>query len=142
MAAESANIQFARRSARGAFILVQVLIGPAQAADIVPLKRGYYVSSSVSCANGSNATLSLYTGKSFGATCKPRSVKKIADRAFDITQVCLIRGETINDVGKYEIVSDQEFVLRNKYGEFRSRFCDQSQLPEPWSKIDLSNVIK
>jgi hypothetical protein len=122
------------------FILCCLTVG-ARAADIVPLKRGYYVDANVSCDQASNATLTLFTGRSFGYHCSAKAVS-VGSQRFKISQVCQIRDERIKDVGTYRVLNDHEYVLNNDVGEFHSRFCEQSRLPVPWSKVDLSGIIK
>jgi hypothetical protein len=117
------------------------LMGSARAADIVPLKRGYYVDAKFPCDQASNATLTLFTGKSFDYNCSAK-VLSLGSGTFKISQVCEIRDERIENVGTYRVLNDHEYVLNNKFGEFHSRFCEQSLLPEPWSKVDLSAITK
>jgi hypothetical protein len=114
---------------------------PPAAGDILPLKHGYYVDVKVACNQASNATLTLFTGKSFGAGCSAKA-KPVDRQTFKISEVCRTRDEFAKSVGIYRVLNDKEYVLNNEYGEFHSRFCEQSQLPEPWSQNDLSEITK
>ena len=107
--------------------------------DIVPLKRGYYVSSNVPCNRASNATLSLYTGKSFGSNCKVVSNKKINDTTYAMKSKCDERGESLSLSEKYVILSPVEYKVIYEHGASQSRYCEQSRLPEPWRSNDISN---
>jgi hypothetical protein len=58
----------------------------AQAADSLPLQRGYYVQSDTPCQRASSATISLYDGVSFGAAhveCRKPVIRKTPDGTYD-----------------------------------------------------------
>jgi hypothetical protein len=112
-----------------------------KAGDIVPLKRGYYVSSNVPCNKASNASLSLFTGKSFSDWCKVVSNKKINDTTYAIKSKCQIRDESLSISSKYVILSPVEYKETNQNGEFQSRYCEQSQLPDPWRDNDIKDIV-
>ncbi len=111
--------------------------------NIVPLKPGYYVTVDTPCGKASNATLSLFTGKSFGVNCKD-AVTQIDKQNFRIAETCIYHEEECtHDTAIYQILSDHEYVVKDESGQFkdsRNRFCEQSQLPYPWSTNDLSDM--
>lgn len=125
----------------GTTTLVCFLTNSVQAENIVPLKRGYYVTTNVACSRASNATLTLFTGKSFGFNCSAK-VQQIHRQTFKISQACHVKDERIESVGTYLVLNDREYVLKNEHGEFRNHFCEQTQLPGPWSTNDLSDIAK
>jgi hypothetical protein len=117
----------------------------AQAADSLPLQRGYYVQSDTPCQRASNATITLYNGVSFGAAhaeCRKPVIRKEADGTYQMTERCRdMQGnggpwETFKS--DYVLKSLTEFVETTAYGTFSFRYCKQSDLPEPWSTNDLS----
>jgi hypothetical protein len=63
----------------------------AQAADALPLQRGYYVQSDTPCQRASNATITLYDGVSFGAAhveCRKPLIRKAPDGTYQMTKRC------------------------------------------------------
>jgi hypothetical protein len=121
----------------------------ASAEDFLPLQRGYYVSSDTPCEQASNATLNLFRGDRMAAAhaqCRIVEQKKDRDGWYWVTESCKdLRGGAGAKPEKltqsYKVISRTEYILKNRFGEFRSRYCPQSSLPEPWRKIDLSDVI-
>lgn len=114
---------------------------PAWAADIVTLRRGYYVRADVPCERASNATLTLFTGKSFGALCKVEAVQT-TPRGIQISQTCRDRGYVVQATQLYRIASDHEYVIGLDGKDIAYRLCPQSELPPPWSATDLSALLR
>lgn len=129
-------------AAKGLLAALMVMLCPISgaAADLLPLKRGFYVDDSVPCGQASNATLMLFTGTSFGANCVVKSVRK-AGRSTRITQTCTIRDDEADWTFLYTVLNAREFLLRNDQREFHFRYCDLQELPSPWSSTDLSDLM-
>jgi hypothetical protein len=111
----------------------------ALAGDILPIKRGYYVTSDTPCGNASSATLSLFWGSSMDG-CKVLSNKKVNDSTYSIKSKCTERGETFTIADTYTIISSTEYKRVNA-GSSQSRYCAQSQLPEPWRTNDIRSIL-
>ncbi len=132
------------------FLVIIALTGaaaPAQA-DSLPIDRGYYVESGTSCEKASNATITLYDGVSFGEAhmqCRKRLLGKLADGSYRITESCRDMqgrgGPWQTLVSTYVISSRTEFTTTTPFGKFSYRYCKQSDLPEPWSKVDLNSHV-
>lgn len=108
----------------------------SQSADVMPLKRGFYVQSKTACGDASNATLELFLGDRFRANCKRLSLTR-KGQEYELQSVCSERGETIKATVYYMVHNTQEFTLRTKtnygnVGPMKYRYCPQSSLPEPW----------
>lgn len=117
------------------------MAAPAGAEDIAPLRRGYYVRADVPCERASNATLTLFTGKAFGALCKADEVQASA-HTVRISQTCRDRGYVVRSSQRYRIVSDHEYVVGLDGEDIPHRLCPQSELPPPWSTNDLSGMLR
>ncbi|NFV81660.1 hypothetical protein [Magnetospirillum aberrantis] len=117
---------------------------PATAKDIVPLRRGFYVRADVSCDRASKATLTLFTGKAFGAQCKAEDVAVVKPAKgarmleTQVGQTCRDSGYVSRDTRLYRIANDHEFVVAIADQEIPYRLCPQDELPPPWSAEDLS----
>lgn len=118
----------------------------AAAADSLPIERGYYVQSTTTCQQASNATITLYGGVSFGnahVECRKPAIRKLADGSHQITENCRDTqgrgGQWTAFTTKYAVLSRTEFAAINLYGTFSYRYCKQSDLPEPWRTNDLSS---
>jgi len=130
----------------GAMIAV---LGTAMSAraDSLPIERGYYVERSTSCDKASNATITLYDGVSLGEAhveCKRPEVRKLAEGSYRIIQRCRDlqgRGGPWQALTTSVVVSSHtEFTQTTPFGKFSYRHCERSDLPEPWSKNDLSSI--
>jgi hypothetical protein len=127
-------------------MIVAILgVVPVQAADRLPLQRGYYVQSDTPCQRASNATISLYDGVSFGAAhveCRKPVIRKAPDGTYQMTKRCRdMQGsggswETFKS--SYVLKSPTEFVETTSSATFSFRYCKQSDLPDPWNTNDLS----
>ena len=121
-------------------VVANALTTSAHAEDILPLRRGYYVDAEVPCDQASNATLTLFTGKSLGATCVVDSIKKAAE-TYKIVQTCDIKGQVFINTSYYHIITYDEYIVVDSKRRFHSRYCKQSDLPQPWAKIDLDDIF-
>jgi hypothetical protein len=80
------------------------------------------------------------------AECQKPVTVKLPDGTYRIREPCRDpqggggKWETTTRV--YKIISDTEFSMTGKYGEFRSRYCPQSDLPEPWKTADRAKSAK
>lgn len=122
-------------------LMAGALIKPVEAKDIVPLRRGYYVNRDVPCDRASNATLTLFTGKSFGATCVVDSMDKVGD-TYRIAQTCNLREGAVTHSADYTIINSTEYVETSEFGVFYYRDCEQESLPSPWSKTNLGHILE
>jgi hypothetical protein len=112
--------------------------------DSLPIERGYYVRSDSPCQRASNATLTLYTGISFGtahAECRAPVVEKLADGSRQITEQCRdteVDGTPwIPFTARYAVTSRTEFVSKTEFEMAAYRYCKQTDLPDPWKTNDL-----
>ncbi len=116
-------------------------------ADILPIRRGYYVLEEVPCGQASNATLRLYDGVSFGQAhmeCKAPSSKHLASGPFQITSQCRDTegrgGPWKKLISTYKILGETKFVALSEPTQGTFRYCRQSDLPSPWDLNDLSTI--
>lgn len=124
-----------------ALLLALVAAAPAGAEDIAPLRRGYYLRADIPCDRASAATLTLYTGKAFGTSCKAEDVQT-ATHAVRVSQTCRDRGFVTRSSRLYRITSDHEFVVGLDGENIPHRLCPQADLPPPWSTTDLSALLR
>lgn len=108
-------------------------------ADSLPIEQGYYVRSDTLCQEASNATLTLYDGKSFGhahAECRSPAIRKLDDGSYLVTEQC--RDTQVRDgtwmplTTGYAVVSRTEVVSITPFEKASYRICKPSDLPEPW----------
>jgi hypothetical protein len=117
----------------------------SDAQDILPLRRGYYVSADVPCSRASNATLNLFDGEKLGAAhtqIRKTTVRRAQDGSFAVTEewVDLQGGErTKPQVRKFNlrVLGSTEFIIKGSPRDYQARYCPQSELPDPWCCIDL-----
>jgi hypothetical protein len=116
----------------------------AAGADSLPIERGYYVEKDTPCQQASNATITLYNGVSFGNSpveCRKPAVRKLADGSYRITEQCRDMqgrgGPWKAFTASYAVLSRTELISTTPYQKAAYRYCRQSELPEPWSTIDL-----
>ncbi|MBV9459539.1 MAG: hypothetical protein JO141_18745 [Bradyrhizobium sp.] len=123
-----------------------LLAVPAAAADLLPIDRGFYVESHTACGRASNATITRYNGTSFGnahTECRKPVAQKLPDGSYKITEQCRDMqgsgGPWTAMAATYVVLSRTEFALTNRYGKFSYRYCERSDLPDPWNKIELNS---
>jgi hypothetical protein len=114
-------------------------------ADSLPLERGYYVNSDTPCGRASNATTTLFNGISFGSShveCRKLEARKQAGGSYQIKEQCRDMqgsgGKWTNFITEIIVLSRTELMMTTPYAKASYRYCRQSELPEPWSNIDLS----
>jgi hypothetical protein len=128
------------------FLMVVAILGVASevSAQSLPLELGYYVQSDTPCQRASNATLTLYNGISFGqahAECRKPVIRKLAEGSYQTAERCRDmqgrggRWDTFKS--RFAIRSRTEFVETTQFGTFSFRYCEQSDLPDPWNATDL-----
>jgi hypothetical protein len=126
---------------------IAVVTTSAFAADILPLKRGFYVATDTPCEQASNATISLYDGMSFGtahAQCRKWSIKKLSGGAYRVSRSC--RDMQDNHIhwkvftSTYKVINSTEFLETNKFGQFPFRYCKQTDLRSDWRNADLRKI--
>lgn len=136
------------RTTGTALVLALTLAAPATAAagDIAPLRRGHYVRADIPCDRASRATLTLFTGKAFGAQCKADEVAATrtggTGRALQVSQTCHDAGYVSRDTRLYRVVDDHSFVVAVADEDILYRLCPQDELPPPWSAEDLSPLLR
>jgi hypothetical protein len=130
-----------------AFEQEPTLSAAAVEADSLPIERGYYVRSDSACQRASNATITLYTGISFGtahAECRAAVIEKLPDGSHQITEQCRdteVDGTPWTAVTtRYAVRSRTEFIGTTPFEKAAYRYCKQSDLPEPWRTTDLRSV--
>lgn len=116
--------------------LAVVLALPAFARDALPLRHGFYVQEPTPCAQASNATLRLFDGNGLNvsqAECRITRAQRSGD-SFDVQQTC----RDIRSGGQIDGVASRITPTRAGFDESaggettRWRYCQQSQLPQPW----------
>lgn len=122
----------------GSALFASALWMTAAAADVLPLKRGFYVEVNIPCEQASSNSLVLFLGDRFGATCSVEKVFVHGNASnVDVTERCNSR-EWFTGRSSYVVISGTEFrmthrpdgasdVLRKQF-----RYCPQSSLPEPF----------
>ena len=130
-----------------AFEQEPILSAVAVEADSLPIERGYYVRSDSPCQQASNATITLYTGISFGtahAECRAPVIENLPDGSHQITEQCRdteVDGTPWATVtARYTVRSRTEFIGTTPFEKAAYRYCKQSDLPEPWRTTDLRSV--
>ncbi len=115
-------------------------------AESVPLRPGYYVQRDTPCERASNATITLYDGVSFGAAhveCRKPVIRKLVEGSYQFVQQCRDmqgRGETWEAFrSTYSIQTPTEFTETTSFGTFSFRYCNRSDLPDPWKTNDLTS---
>ena len=124
--------------------LIALTTTPALAGELLPIQRSFYVATDTPCREATDATIRLYNGASFGdahAQCRRWSAKKLADGTFQVKKSCRDAQSAQNrweaKTESYQIVSPTEFVETNEFGQFRSRYCKQADLPSDWRVVNL-----
>src|SRR5258706_8455740 len=73
----------------GLVVVLGVWAVPSGAQDILPLRRGYYVSTNVPCGRASNAALTLFDGAKLGqahAEIRKTTVERKRDGSYEVTE--------------------------------------------------------
>lgn len=115
------------------------------AGDIVPLRRGYYVTHGTPCDQASNATLNLFLGNVFYKNCRVTDLARIGE-AYRITQSCVERGERTRSTALYRVINPMEFSVTYAADDERPstnsryRYCAQSTLPEPFRSNEVPEI--
>lgn len=118
--------------------------GPDPSPALLPLEKGYYVDVVSPCKDASNATLTLFNGRSFGTAhqeCRKPEVQKQPDGSYQIKEQCR---DTQVDGTPWEVSTTKADVLSRTrvdqttpFGKFSFRYCKQASLPEPWASNDI-----
>lgn len=116
----------------------------------LPLRLGFYVSSDVSCAQASNATLQLLHRDGINTSrtpCDFSRIEKIADNRYRVTESCTEIGgwgdgeqNASTNTAIYEILNETRFKVVGDSWESTMQYCAQSSLPEPWRDNDISDI--
>jgi len=100
------------------------------AEDILPLRRGYYVSVDVPCGRASNATLNLFDGAKLGqahAEIRKTTVGRKRDGSYEVTEewLGLQGGERAKpQVHQFNllVLSPTEFVIKGSPRDYKARY--------------------
>ena len=123
----------------------------AQAEPIpqLPLQRGYYVDATVPCANADNSSLYLVTKEGINsaqAVCKISKIERTEPTVFSVTDTCmdLVSGSEFGETTTTYMIPDDHSFGFYSAGEATgiTRFCAQSELPEPFSTNDISDILR
>lgn len=113
----------------------------------IPLEQGYYVIAQEKCGRASNATITLFDGTSFGSAhseCKKPSVRAVSMNSYTIVETCrttqVDNGAWATLTSTVDVRNRTSFVTTTPAGKFHYRYCKQSDLPEPWSNVDLQEM--
>jgi hypothetical protein len=124
---------------------IEVSSRPPEPSQALPLERGYYVIADTECGRASNATISLFDGHSLGSAhteCRTPTIQMTSEDSYRIIDVCRTtqvenarwQAEETTIVVKSRI----EFIATTPFGKFHYRYCKQSDLPDPWSHVDIN----
>jgi len=122
--------------------VVQVTGVPAPP-QVLPLRRGFYVSSDTACEQASNATLGLLHARGLNGSrtdCVFESVESLGKARYRIVEQCAAigSGERLRMSVIWEILTPESFQRTEESGwQSRMRYCEQQALPEDWREIDL-----
>lgn len=129
-------------------LLLMPFAAQAAPVDKLPLSAGFYVAHGTSCAEASNATLTLVGGRTFNwpqQACAVQSIEQAGPTTYSVTMDCEATAdfpaETLSI--KLEIPNDTEYGLSfEAEPPAMSSFCPQDEMPEPWRSNDLSGILK
>jgi hypothetical protein len=120
----------------------------AEPEQSLPLERGYYVIANTACKQASNATISLFDGQSLGSAhveCKKPTIQMTSVNSYRIVEVCrttqVENGQWEATNTTLDVKSRTEFVSTTPFGKFHYRYCKQSDLPDPWSDVNLGSLF-
>ncbi|MEZ5798916.1 MAG: hypothetical protein R3D63_16455 [Paracoccaceae bacterium] len=110
------------------------------------LALGFYVDSTVGCANASNATLALLhrTGLNSARTdCTFTGFTAIGHNIYRYTETCteIPTGTSYDSTGNIELLTAESFRIFAEDWETTMAYCPQSALPEPWRDNDLTDLL-
>ena len=119
--------------------------------DQVPLVRGFYLHTVMTCDEASNATLGLLHKDGFNAGrqafCSFTTLTKTGADSYDYVESCQLLledpdGPPVQSDGKLTLLNDRGFRLTTAGGEVDYFYCQQDNLPEPWATNDISDLLK
>ena len=120
----------------------------AEAITALPLKRGYYVTSDIPCAQASNTTVSLLRRNGLGGArdfCEFRNIRRTRPNTYRVTQSCRNFQDDISpetSIVTYTIPNDSSFTAHSENGWTHSaRHCDQANMPPEWRENDISDAL-
>lgn len=113
----------------------------------LPLKTGYYVTSTTPCGEASNATTMLVRRSGISGArdfCEFTRIEQIGPRDFRVLERCSVLIEESppeTNVVLYTLHSDTSFTSTNEHGGvFDTRHCAQEDMPWPWRENDLTDL--
>lgn len=114
--------------------------------DHLPLDKGFFVTTDTPCTEASNATLALFLGDGLNwsrEACTFTSIQQSGSRAWRVTESCseLGTGDGYVQIIDWTSMNDRQFRRVSEAGwVHEARLCNQTELPEPWRGIDLSDL--
>lgn len=123
--------------------------------DVLPLRRGYYVSTDTPCEQASNATLHMMRrdGSGYGGFTTPpyfcafERIEQTGPSSYRVTESCGSThggdGSAHTIVAAYEILSDTSYRKTNLDDDWKSssRRCPRGQLPAIWRDSDIGDFV-
>ncbi len=114
---------------------------------MLPLKRGFYVSSDTPCGQSSNATTSLLDRTGIGGSrsyCTFEKIEKTGPDTYRVTESCGdLQDDAPSETGitTYTLTGDTRFTSKNATGwEHSARYCPQASMSPDFRENDISDA--
>ncbi len=124
----------------------------ASVVDALPLKRGFYVESSIACGQSSNATTLLVGRDAINGSqdsCTFKRIEKTGATSYRVTSECSEGGgwgreeEVATYTNSYDIPDETSFKVTYEDGSDKSlRYCEQSSMSSDYRDNDISDMIR
>jgi hypothetical protein len=108
------------------------------ASDSIPLKQGLFVDRREHCGGGHGYLYYEFDGSNISFGAPP--IKAKLKRVTSIEYVLTYRDESGNITRENLIIkSPIQFVLADRYGTYKIKYCPRSSLPRAWRNSERSN---
>lgn len=116
----------------------------------VPLVRGFYLTDVMTCNEASNATLGFLDKNGFSsnyrAICEFVSIEWTDSASFTYVEACrdpFGESDSVAEFsGSIELLGDRAFRRTAPTGVSEWYYCQQDNLPQPWSSNDIGDRLK
>lgn len=133
----------------GFFLGFYILASTASAANILPLRHGFYVESDVPCSAASAPLTMLYDGKFLrreNANCTAQIFRKISKNTYHLTQRCqsleVEKAPWTPMSETYNVIDTTNFtvtdIVYDELMEWHYRYCAKSALPRPYNETSFA----
>lgn len=121
----------------------------AEAVELLPLRRGYYVASDTVCSDASNATVLLLQRGGIGGArdfCEFKTIEQVGLQSYRVLQSC----RSFEDgavpesyVVRYTLSGDDGFTSQRADGwSYSARRCSQASMPAAWRHNDIRDAVR